>query len=132
MTPTPPTKQPPPTPPKKQQQQPPPPPPTPGGPILITITANPPAISPGQRTAVNVYVRDSRGLPIPSAVVTILSGGGSFDRTGATKVSGQTDSSGAFRDYWSCSPCARAYGFGVQVTKAGYDEAQAEFQVDIH
>jgi hypothetical protein len=102
-----------------------------GGPIIVTATANPPVVSRGQNTTINVYVQDSQGRPLPFATVTLSSGGGRFNRTGTTTVSGPTDSSGAFDAYWSCDNCAPAYVSGVRVTKSGYEEAKAQWRVKI-
>lgn len=103
-----------------------------GGPIIVTATANPPVVSRGQKTTINVYVQDSQGRPLPFATVTLSAGGGQFNRTGTTTVSGSTDSSGAFKAYWSCEYCAQAYVSGVRVTKSGYEEAKAQWRVEIH
>ena len=102
-----------------------------GGPITVTATANPPVIPPGQQTTINVFAQDSQGRPLPSAIVTLSSGGGKFNVTGTTSVSGPTDSSGAFRAYWSCDYCAPAYDNTVRITKPGYEEAKAQWQVEI-
>ena len=102
-----------------------------GGPIAVTATANPPVLSRGQQTSINVYVQDSQGRPLPHAMVTVSAGGGRFARTGTTAESGPTDSSGSFVGYWSCDPCARGYVGGVRVTKQGYSEASAQWRVEI-
>lgn len=112
-----------------------PPPPSPtlhGGPIAATASANPSVISRGQQTSINVYAQDSQGRPLPSATVTLSSGGGRFSQTGTTTVSGPTDSSGAFRAFWSCDLCAPAYVGDVRITKPGYEEAKAQWRVEIH
>lgn len=102
-----------------------------GGSIRVTTIVNPPVVSRGQQTLVRVYVQDGQGRPLPQAMVTLSSGGGRFARTGTPSVSGLTDSSGSFVDYWSCNPCSRAYVNGVKVTKPGYTEANAGWRVDI-
>ncbi len=102
-----------------------------GGPIVVTVTANPPVVSPGQPTLVNVYVQDSQGQSLPAAVVTLSSGGGRFDRSGTATVSGATDPAGVFQAYWSCAACAPAYVNSVRVTKPGYEEATAQWRVEI-
>lgn len=102
-----------------------------GGAIVVTASANPAVISAGQRTAVNVYVQDSQGQPLASAIVTLSSGGGRFERSGTTTVSGSTDSSGTFQAYWSCDDCAPAYTNGVRVTKSDYEEANGQWRVEI-
>ncbi len=102
-----------------------------GGQIAVTATANPPVVSPHQQTTINVYVLDSQGQPLPSAIVTLSAGGGGFIGSGTTTVSGQTDSSGAFQGHWSCDYCARAYVGSVRVTKTGYLEAKSDWRVDI-
>jgi hypothetical protein len=103
-----------------------------GGPIVVTATANPPVVSRGQETTINVYVQDSKGKPLPSATVTLSSGGGRFRGSGTTTVAGETDSSGAFQGYWSCDNCAAGYIGDVRVTKPGYEEAKFEWRVEIH
>jgi len=102
-----------------------------GGLIHVTTTVNPPVVSRGQQTQVRIYVRDGQGRPLPQAMVTLSSGGGRFAGTGTPSVSGLTDASGSFVDYWSCNPCARGYVNGVRVTKPGYTEANAGWRVDI-
>ena len=102
-----------------------------GGSITVTATANPPVVSIGQRTSISTYVQDSQGRPLPFAVVTLSSGGGRFDRTGTTKVSGPTDPSGVFQAYWSCDPCAPAYISSARATKTGYEEADTQWRVQI-
>jgi hypothetical protein len=103
----------------------------PSGPMVVTVTPNPPVISRGQQTRASVYVQDSHGRPLPQATVTLSSGGGRFNRTGTSTVSGATDSSGSYTGYWSCDPCAPAYMSGVRVTKPGLGEANARWQVQI-
>jgi len=101
------------------------------GPMIVTATPNPPVISRGQQTRVSVYVQDSQGRPLPQATVTLSAGGGRFNRTGTSTVSGATDSSGSYTGYWSCDPCAPAYVSEVRVTKPGLGEANAQWQVQI-
>ena len=105
--------------------------PTTNGPIIVTASVNPPVISVGQQTMISVYAQDSQGLPLPFATVTVSAGGGRFNRTGTSTASGPTDSSGVFRAYWSCDPCSWRYTNSVRVTKPGYQEANAQWQVDI-
>lgn len=102
-----------------------------GGPITVTATANPPIVSVREKTTVNVYVQDSQGQALAEAVVTLSSGGGQFDHSGTTRVSGPTNSSGVFRALWSCDPCSQGYTGSVRVTKSGYHEAQTRWQIRI-
>ena len=102
-----------------------------GGRIVLTATSNPPIISQGQKTTINVFAQDSQGHPLSSATVTLSVGGGRFDQTGTATVSGQTDSSGVFRAYWSCNYCAPAYIGSVRITKPGYEEADSQWRIEI-
>ena len=102
-----------------------------GGPIVVSVATNPPVISKGQKTAINVFAQNSQGQSLSSATVTVSAGGGRFDQTGTTRVSGQTDSSGMYRAYWTCNSCAPAYIGGIRITKTGYEEAESQWRIDI-
>ena len=103
-----------------------------GGPIMVSVSSNPPIISRGQKTTINVFAQDSQGHPLSSATVILSAGGGRFDQTGTSTVSGQTDASGVFRAYWSCNYCAPAYVGGLRVTKLGYEEGKSQLRIEIH
>ena len=103
-----------------------------GGPIKITATTDPPVISKGQKTTINVFAQDFQGNPLSSATVTLSAGGGKFDQTGTTKAAGQTDLAGIFRAYWSCDYCAPVYIGSVRVIKSGYEKAKSQWRVEIH
>jgi hypothetical protein len=102
-----------------------------GGSLMVTVAPYPRVATRGQQVQVRVYVQDSQSRPVPWASVTLRSGGGRYQRTGNTTVTGTTDASGSFIGYWSCDPCAPAYVSGAGVSKSGYSGVDTRWQVDI-
>jgi hypothetical protein len=85
----------------------------------ITAVADPPVVAAGAATTIAVTAT-AAGQPIGGAKVVLSSVGGTFPRSGRTRLEGQTDASGAFRAEWRCQPCiAVGYQIDVEVFPAG-------------
>ncbi len=93
-----------------------------GGPIGVVGIADPLLISVGQMTEIRVQTLRSDNSPLPGATVTINSGGGIFQATGTTTVSGITGNDGFFRTPWRCDPCAPSYIMDVRANKENFTE----------
>lgn len=63
------------------------------------------------------------------AKVVLSAGGGSFPRTGQTRIEGLTDANGGFRTEWLCKPCAAAYQIDVEVTAAQFPTGKTTVDV---
>ncbi len=101
------------------------------GPMRVTASVIPTVVRRGQTTKVNVFVQDAQGNPIPSATVSLTAGGGYFNRTETSAVSGSTDSTGVFKAKWKCDQCAPAYKSGIRVTKPNYEEVKESWRIKI-
>jgi hypothetical protein len=102
-----------------------------GGPLVLTATANPNIVSPGQWTQINVLVLSDQGQPISGANVTIQSGGGVFQKSGTSTDAGTTDNSGVFRAKWKCDQCAASYEMITRATKLHFDAGDSPVTVFI-
>jgi hypothetical protein len=107
------------------------PPPGPGGPITVTVNANPLTVTVDQWTEINVMATNSQGQPIPDAMVNVRSGGGVFENTGNLLAAGNTGPGGVFVTRWKCKPCAGAYVMDVTVTKPNYGDGKGGITVHI-
>jgi len=102
-------------------------------PIRIEAQSAPKTVSPGGDAGIIVSVWDANGQGIPNASVTVSAGGGTFSGSGASTVTGNTNSSGVFRTSWrSPNPAAKGYVMGVKVTKEGYQNSTAQLTVPIN
>jgi hypothetical protein len=81
----------------------------------ITAVAMPTVVAAGEATTIVTTVRTADGKPISAAKVVLSTGGGTFSRTGQTRIDGATDSNGVFRTTWMCGPCAAAHRITVEV-----------------
>jgi hypothetical protein len=102
-----------------------------GGGIQVSASANPNVIGVGQMTEISVLALADDGSPLAAANVTIVSGGGIFQATGTTTVSGKTGNDGVFRTTWSCTSCAPEYVMEARVKKSNFTDGRREFSVFI-
>ncbi len=100
-------------------------------PIVVKAASRPATIGAGEHTAILVVAATREGSPIPDAQVTISAGGGVFRGTRETRLTGATNAQGVFQAHWTCKPCARAYGIGIEVSKAGFATATTTVDVKI-
>ncbi len=100
--------------------------------LSVSVEARPASVAQGSRTRIIAKVTASGGDAVPDADVRISFGGGQFQQSGTTELTGKTDENGVFQGTWSCDPCAAAYGFAADVTKTGYRNASAEGRVAIN
>ena len=85
---------------------------------LVTAEATPPVVGSGERTVISVRVKAPDGQPIGGADVALSAGGGSFARSGQSRIEGRTDIDGMFRTEWQCQPCAPGYQIAIEISGA--------------
>ena len=85
---------------------------------VVTAEATPPVVGSGERTVISVRVKAPDGQPIGGADVVLSAGGGSFARSGQSRIEGRTDIDGMFRTEWQCQPCAPGYQIAIEISGA--------------
>ena len=111
--------------------------------LILRAIANPPAVSPGQRTRITITAQDENGSPLQGARVEVGAGGGKFLEgekepfdpkgrlQGPYSATGVTNETGNFYTWWVCNPCASGYGLAVKADKEGYTATRTDFQIKI-
>lgn len=101
------------------------------GALAVRANANPATVAPGAATRILVQVVSQQDSPMPGVAVTVSAGGGSFQESGGTQVTGYTDANGQFATRWSCSPCAASYVLAIEARNPAFQPATAQLTVAI-
>jgi tetratricopeptide (TPR) repeat protein len=101
------------------------------GALAVRANANPATVAPGAATRILVQVVSQQNSPMPGVAVTVSAGGGSFQESGGTQVTGYTDANGQFATHWSCSPCAASYVLAIEARNPAFQPATAQLTVAI-
>ena len=110
--------------------------------LRLTVAADPPTVSAGEKTRLSVVILDRNGLPQSNARATISSGGGKFLKPGESfdpksrlhdpyVATGLTDKDGVFATSWVCNPCAAGYSLHIEASKEGFITSSTDYTVRI-
>jgi hypothetical protein len=108
-------------------------PPAPGPQIIVEAKPNPLIIPPGGDVEIVVHAAAKDGTNIADADVTMLSGGGYFEKSGAPEVHGMTNNVGNFHVLWHAKGNLPAkFVMEVNVNKPGFEPARALIDVQVN
>lgn len=81
------------------------------------------------RLIVSAFTNDRK--PVRDAVITISATGGVFRDTNRREVQWKTDRAGACSGTWHCERCEGRFGFSIQASRPGFQNASSELSVTI-